>query len=129
LEEFLADVRRRQGQSIPTYRNPTEFASYLASTGQENDPLRLVHAREMALNTTGLYASCTSTMAYNYYFGSRAAYEAERFAQARARHPFATTIAQAPTTAQALSRPKRAAAQKAPSAWAGLSPRKRQRRQ
>jgi hypothetical protein len=58
-------------QSTGTYsshdQESIEYASYLVSIGQENDPLNLVDAREMALSG-GLLGSCTPVMAYNYHF-------------------------------------------------------------
>ncbi|KAI1666409.1 hypothetical protein L13192_10093 [Pyrenophora tritici-repentis] len=37
--------------------------NFLAETGQEEDPVELVEARNMALATQGLFAFCTATMA------------------------------------------------------------------
>jgi hypothetical protein len=130
MEEFLADVKRRQGQSRPVYRNPAEYARYLASTGQENDPLQLVSARQMALSG-GPLGNYTPTMAYNYFFGDMKAFYAERFAQSRARI-YGDIAIQRPTASQpttASKRPQRATAKRASAAWAAISPRKRQRRQ
>jgi hypothetical protein len=55
-------------------------------TGQEDDPVELVEARNMALATEGLFASCTPTMAWNYHFGDIEAFYAERFAQVDAQN-------------------------------------------
>jgi hypothetical protein len=63
------------------------LASYLAKTGQEDDPLELVNARDMALATTGIFATCTPIMAWNYFFGDKEAFYAERFAQVQAQNP------------------------------------------
>ena len=125
-EEFLADLKHHKSLQIKGPAPITDinaFERHLQETGQQNDPLELINAREMALATTGIYANCTPKMAYNYYFGDREAFYTERFAQVQANHPFATPAVQ-------VSRPpKRTAAQQASAAWAGLSPRKRQRRQ
>jgi hypothetical protein len=124
LEEFLVDIERRRLQ--PVLDNCTDMnrlTDFLVGTGQEGDPTELVEARNMALATRGLYASCTPTMAWNYHFGDRDAFYAERFTQVNA---------QATLQSRDLpprQRTKRAAAVAASNAWAGLSPRKRQRRQ
>ena len=96
---------------------------FLHETGQEQDPAELVEARNMALATHGIFASCTPTMAWNYHFGDMEAFYAERFAQVDAQ----TTVNEARDGPR--SRPKRAAAAVAPEAWKSLSPRKRQRHQ
>jgi len=54
---------------------------FLAETGQENDPMELVEARHMALATSGLFASCTPIMAWNYHFGDKEAFYAKRSTQ------------------------------------------------
>ena len=125
LDEFLIDLKRWQPlQSIPAYRDPNSLASYLAQTGQEDDPLEIVHAREMALATTGLYANCTPTMAYHLAIGNMNAFTAEK-TRLGAPERLSEQLSEAP-----IHQPlKRVAAQKASAAWAGLSPRKRQRRQ
>jgi len=64
LEEFLADIEGRQSQPVLYQCNDMMSATnYLAETGQEGDPADLVEARNMALATQGLFASCTPTMA------------------------------------------------------------------
>jgi hypothetical protein len=123
LDDFLADIECRKSQSLlQEYRNPNSLASYLAETGQEDDPSELVSAREMALATTGLFASCTPIMAWNYTFGDREAFYTERFKQVRTQN--LSYYSQ-----DSSQRPKRVAAQNASAAWSELSPRKRQRRQ
>ena len=42
----------------------------------------------MALDTTGQFADCTPTMAWNAHFGDKEAYERENFRQALIQHPF-----------------------------------------
>ena len=127
LDEFLRDLEHRQSlESIPICRNPFELASYLEQTGQEDDPIELVQAREAALATTGIFADCTPTIAYHLTIGSMDTYRAEKARQQ------SLVGAIAPTKANQLEpnrAPKRAAAQKASTAWAELSPRKRQRRE
>ena len=59
------------------------MGSYLTETGQEDDPLELVNARDVALAIAGLFA-CTPTMAWNYVFGDKEAFYAELFARAQA---------------------------------------------
>lgn len=95
----------------------------MAETGQEDDPTELVQARHMALTTEGLFASCTPRMAWNYHFGDREAFYAERFAQVNTQN----SLLESQDIAR--QRPKRATAETASSAWKGLGPRKRQRRQ
>ena len=95
--------------------------NYLAETGQEEDPAELVEARNMALATQGLFASCTPTMAWNYHFRDIEAFYAERFAQVDAQKALIERE-DVPTP-----RPKRAAAVAAPEAWKSLGPRKKQR--
>jgi hypothetical protein len=132
LEEFEADIRRRQLQLV--LRECSDFHTvigHLAETGQERDHPDLIVARDMALAQTGIWADCTPRMAWNFQFGDKNAYYAERDAQIRARE-----IADMPPPPPYSERPsffgkrtKRAAAERAPDAWKGLSPRKRQRRQ
>ena len=55
--------------------------NFLAEIGQDGDPAELVEAWNMALAKQGLFASCTPTMAWNYYFGDMEAFYAKRFAQ------------------------------------------------
>ena len=62
----------------------------------------------MALNTTGLFADCTPTMAWNAHFSDKEAYYAERFRQVQAQHPFTSTVSS--------QRSKRTAAEKASTA-------------
>ena len=107
------------------------FFNHLAATGQERDPPELIMARDMALNTTGLFAECTPTMAWNRHFGDKEAYDAELYRRGLARHPFAKppTVSRPSAVSNPLSqRLKRATAMRASAAWADLSPRKRQRR-
>ena len=88
LEEFLADIERRRSEPVfREFHNAFAFTSYAAETGQENDPAELILARNMALDTTGRYAECTPTMAWNYHFGDSEAYDREIRRQARARNP------------------------------------------
>ena len=125
-EEFLADIEHHKSLKMNRAAPVTDiiaFERYLEETGQQNDSSELIHAREAALATTGIYANWTPEMAYNYFFGSLEAFYSERFAQVRASQAFAGN------PAQASRRPKRAAAEQASAAWAGLGPRKRQRRQ
>ena len=63
---------------MPAYRDPNGLASYLAHTGQEDDPVEIVHAREMALATTGLFANCTPKMAYHLAMGNINTFMAEK---------------------------------------------------
>ncbi|KAJ6284647.1 hypothetical protein J3E71DRAFT_170727, partial [Bipolaris maydis] len=130
LQEFLTDIESRRSQPV-LYKCSDMFATsdFLAETGQEGDPVELVEARNMALATEGLFASCTPTMAWNYHFGDMEAFYTERFAQVDAQN--AVTEPQnavvEPQDAPSL-RPKRAAAMAAPDAWKCLGPRKRRRR-
>jgi hypothetical protein len=123
LEEFLADIERRRSQPRGpdlNVRNMGGYFNYMAETGQQDDPLKLIQARHMALDR-GLFADCTPTMAWNFYFGDREAFYAEKYAQAP--NPLLESQDK-PRRA-----PKRAAAVTASDAWIGLSPRKRQRHQ
>ena len=124
LQEFLEDIESRRSQPV-LYQCNDMFATndFLVETGQEGDPVELVEARNMALATEGLFASCTPTMAWNYHFGDMEAFYAERFAQVEAQNALPEP------QAIATPRPKRAAARAAPDAWKGLGPRKRHRRQ
>jgi hypothetical protein len=132
LEEFLADIRHRQsGPAFPRWDNPFSVTNHLAETGQENDPPESIIARDMALDTTGMFADCTPIMAWNAQFGNKEAYYHERFRQAQARHPFIRPSTESKLlTASNLpsQRPKRAAAKEAPAVWEGLHPQKRQQR-
>ena len=126
LEEFLADIERRRSQpSGPdlNVRNMGGYFNYMAETGQKDDPLELIEARNMALDTNGVFASCTPTMAWNYHFGDKEAFYAERSAQVNTQN----SLLESQDVAR--QRPKRAAAETASSAWKGLGPRKRQRHQ
>jgi hypothetical protein len=78
--------------------------NFLAETGQQDDPAELVEARNMALATEGLFASCTPTMAWNYHFGDMEAFYSERLAQVDAQNALSKPQNK-PT-----QRPKRAAA-------------------
>lgn len=95
--------------------------NFLAETGQEEDPAELVEARNIALAKQGLFASCTLSIAWNYYFGDMEAFYAERFVQVNA------WDALVEHEDIPLSRPKRAAAVAALEAWKSLGPRKRRR--
>ena len=101
---------------------PVYFVSFLEEYSTPNALPELIQARRMALETRGVFADCTPTMAWDFYFGDKEALYAERFAQARAQNPLVE-----PQDVPRL-RPKRAAAMTASDAWIGLSPRKRQRR-
>jgi len=92
----------------------------LVETGQEKDLTELVEARQMALTISGLFASCTPTMAWNYYFRDREAFYAERFAQVNTQNSLLES------QDMARQHPKRAAVETALGAWKGLAPRKRQ---
>jgi hypothetical protein len=86
LEEFEEDIRCRQLDPILRQCNdPATLANFLAETGQENDTFELIQAREMALDTIGIFADCTPRMAWNYCFGDKNAFFAERSAQIKAR--------------------------------------------
>jgi hypothetical protein len=123
LEEFLIDIERRRSQPImQEWNDPNSLFGYLAESGQENDLPELVAARNMALTTTGVFASCTPTMAWNWFFGNKEAFYAERFAQVRDQN-----LNQ--SVKESSQRPKRAAAEKASAVWDELQPRKRQRKQ
>ena len=94
----------------------------MVETGQEKDPPELIEARQMALATSGLFASCTPTMAWNYHFGDKEAFYAERFAQVNTQNSLLDS------QDMARQRSKRAAAETASGAWKGLALRKKQRR-
>ena len=96
------------------------MANFLTETRQENDPAELIEARHMALATSGLFASCTPTMAWNYHFGDKEAFYAERFAQVNTQNSLLES------QDMARQHPKRAAVETALGAWKGLAPRKRQ---
>ena len=83
LEEFLADIERRKFQaSRPNLnvRHMGEYFDHLAETGQQDDPPKLIEARHMALDRSGIFADCTPRMAWNYHFGDMEAFYAERSA-------------------------------------------------
>lgn len=85
LEEFIADVEHRANQPVLYHYNDMLSATdFLIKTQQEQDPVELVEARNMALATRGIFASCTPTMAWNYYFSDMEAFYSERFAQVNA---------------------------------------------
>ncbi|KAK7178632.1 hypothetical protein PSPO01_15326 [Paraphaeosphaeria sporulosa] len=131
LQEFLADIENRRSQAV-MYQYNDMFAAnnFLVETGQEDDPVELVEARNMALATEGLFASCTPTMAWNYHFGDMEAFYAERFAQVDAQNALLEPQrALTEPRDEPVQRPKRAAAIAAPDTWKTLSPRKRHRRQ
>jgi hypothetical protein len=86
LEEFEEDIRRRQSQPVlQACNDPAAFGDFLKETGQEADPVDLVLARQMALDTTGVFAESTPRMAWNWHFGDKNAFYAEKAAQNRAR--------------------------------------------
>ncbi len=125
LDEFLADIEDHRHK--PILHNCSDLftaTKHLEDTGQADDPVELIEARRMALDTSGIYADCTPTMAWNFHFGDKEAFYRERFAQVRAQNPLFALSSDAST-----QRPKRRAAEVAPKAWIGLGPRKRQRRQ
>ncbi|XP_014549998.1 hypothetical protein COCVIDRAFT_32171 [Bipolaris victoriae FI3] len=118
LEEFLADIEGRRSQPVLYQCNDMMSATnFLAETGQEEDPIELVEARNMALATQGLFASCTPTMAWNYHFGDMEAFYTERFAQVDVQNALAER------EDVPKPRPKRAAAVAASKAWKSLGPR------
>ena len=89
LEEFEEDVRRRQIDPVVRgCSDPGQLHAILEATDQADDPIELVLAREMALDTTGVFADCTPRMAWNCHFGDKQAYRNERAARVRARDPF-----------------------------------------
>lgn len=124
MQEFLADIERRRSQPV-LYECYEMIAvtNFWRETGQEDDPVELIEARNMALATEGLFASCTPTMAWNYHFGDMEAFYAERFAQVDAQNALIE-----PQDVP-RPRPKRAAAMAASDAWKTLGPRKRPRHQ
>lgn len=138
LEEFEADIRRRRfNPDLQECEDPVALANFLRDSRQENDSIELVVARQMALDTTGIYADCTPRMAWNYHFGDKDAFYAERFDRIRAKNAFAgahvasTQHLKRSTpevdTHDVPSRPsKRVAAEKASNAWTGLIGRKGQ---
>jgi hypothetical protein len=80
LEEFLVNVAGRQSQPVLyQYNDMMSATNFLAETGQQDDPVELVEARNIALATAGLFATCTLTIAWNYHFGDMEAFYAERF--------------------------------------------------
>jgi hypothetical protein len=123
LEEFLAAIERRQLQPILDIPgNPNTLHNFLVETGQEKDPIELIEAREMALATSGLFASCTPTMAWNFHIGDKEAFYTKRFAQVNTENSLLESQDKA-----RQHRPKRAAVEMASGAWKGLAPPKRQR--
>ncbi len=81
-DQFVAQLPERQSQPpMPAFRGPFELANYPAETGQENEPLKMITARDMAQATTGIYASRTATMAYHLATGNYEAFWAEKFGQ------------------------------------------------
>ncbi|CAN9448765.1 unnamed protein product [Alternaria alternata] len=126
LEEFLADIAGRRSQPVlDQYNDMMSATNFLAQTGQQDDPAELVEARNMALATEGLFASCTPTMAWNYHFGDMNAFYSERFEQVDAQNAIAEP--QHEPQHEPRQRPKRAAAAAASEAWKDLGPRKRTR--
>jgi hypothetical protein len=124
LEEFLADIEYRWSeirQPELNMANMSGYFDYLKETAQQGDPPKLIEARRMALDTIGLFADCTPTMAWNFHFGSMEAFHRERQARLQAQNGFLGSLD--------TPRPKRVAAATASDAWIGLSSRKRQRRQ
>ncbi|OWY49387.1 Transcription factor FAR1-related protein [Alternaria alternata] len=122
LEEFLVDIERRKSQLVLyDWNDMISATSFLARTGQEGDPAKLVAARNMALTSHGLSSSCTPTMAWNYHFGDVEAFYAERLAQVDAQSAL-NEPQEVP-----IPRPKRVAAVAAPKAWKSLGPRKKRR--
>jgi hypothetical protein len=102
LEEFEEDIRRRERHPVLRQCNdPATLSNFLAETGQEDDRFELVLAREMALDTTGLYADCTPRMAWNYCFGDKRIFYAERSAQVNARNTLSNAV---PTSNRGLKR-------------------------
>ena len=69
-------------------RNMGGYFNYMAETGQKDDPLELIKAWNIALDISGVFTSCTLTMAWNYYFRNKEAFYAERFAQANTQNTF-----------------------------------------
>jgi len=139
LEDFEADIRRRRfDPMLQRCQHPVELADFLRDSRQEDDPHELVLAREMALDTTGIFADCTPRMAWNCHFGDREAFHAERHRRTRARNPFEAhststehlkRAAPEEEAQDAPNRPsKRVAAEKASNAWTALLGRKGQRR-
>lgn len=143
-KEFIVDLNRQKLLNLnPSRTDFNSFQRTLAETGQQDDCAELILARQQALSRTGPFADWTPKMAYNYHFGDLEAFYTESFARARANHPFnsistppppppptaaATTLEASSQASTAPRRLKRAAAEQASAAWAGLSPQKRQRR-
>jgi hypothetical protein len=134
LEEFEADIRRRQLQlTLQQRSNPVTLASCLRDTQQEGDTEELLAARNMALATTGIHSEFTPRMAWNFYFGDKRAFHDEFYTLISTSNPVVPsanvsgTIQDPVVPIEASRRPKRAAADRAPAVWAGLSPRKRPR--
>ncbi len=134
FKQFLADLEHCKSSSLD-YTAPTadygRYQNYMIETGQQNDSPTLIMAREMALATVGIYASCTARMAFDCHFGDEDAYYAALHKQREVRKAAETQSCSTmvnTTTEEEAGRPTRAAAQRASSAWAELGPRKRQRR-
>lgn len=135
LEEFEADIRRRQLQLTPQQcSDPVTLANCLRDTQQEGDTEELLAARSMALATTGIHSGFTPRMAWNFYFGDKRAFHDDLFTLVSTRDPVVPSANVSSTIQDPVvppvdvsRRPKRAAADKAPAAWAGLSPQKRRR--
>jgi hypothetical protein len=81
--------------------------NFLEETGQADDPVKLIDARHMALDISGIYASYTLTMAWNFHFGDKNEFYRERFAQTRTHNPLFQSPNKSPP------RPKRPAAEAA----------------
>jgi hypothetical protein len=140
LEEFLADIEFRKSDApFRRYNNFSAFHQMLEDTKQAEDPMELISAREMALESAGIFGNVTPTMAWNYHFGDIDAFYTERDAQAKAQaalfNPLPDFELNDPSEHQesrrlekSPPRPKRAAALAASDVWIGLSPRKRQKR-
>ena len=63
LEAFLAHIEGRQAQPVlHQYNHMISITNYLVETGQEDDPAESVEARNMALASEGMFASCTPTV-------------------------------------------------------------------
>ncbi|KAG9189955.1 hypothetical protein G6011_06823 [Alternaria panax] len=122
LEEFLVDIERRKSQLVLyDWNDMVSATNFLARTGQEGDPAKLVAARSMALASQGLSSPCTPAMAWNYHFGDMEAFYAERLAQVDAQN-----AVHEPQEVP-MPQPKRVAAVAASEVWKSLSPRKKRR--
>jgi hypothetical protein len=142
LEEFLADIAIRQAQGekpVTHFRDPFEYYDYQERTGQAGAPAELMLAREMALDMIGIYRDCTPTMAWNINFGNPDDFYKERNEKLleleHTHNPppsYSEAVSEAAGSGEASGetggRPKRSAAQRAPSVWEALHPRKRRRK-